>query len=465
MDLQFQMQLQQSQKLLMTPALRQAIEILQYNAVELKEYIDKQMLENPVLEYDEESAVGQRAEIEKNQDIAQTALDKILWLSDNRLGYNSYSNNFYDPEQNYNYEHIIAASETLHEHLYSQLRILPLTKTEYQLAKYLIQHIDAHGYLFINLKALKAQFDVSADEIEDVVQILQTFDPFGVAARNLAECLTIQLQMHKFEDAVAFKIVEFHMDDLANNRIKRIATALGESCERIQQACDLIKSLNPRPGLVYGNSVHVKYLEPDIFLKKIDGEYVIFMNDGAYPRLRISHYYQQILKARQLDPVTANYINKKMNGALHVIKSLEQRSSTIRKVVEAIVDRQCDFFDKGPLYLKMLNLKDIAATVGVHISTVSRAINGKYLQCQRGIFELKFFFPSGVIHDRSTNVSAQSIKSVISDIIAHEDVRKPVSDQKIADQLSTIGLDISRRTIAKYRESLGIPASSKRKRY
>ncbi len=465
MDLQFQMQLRQSQKLVMTPALRQAIEILQYNAVELKEYIDKQMLENPVLEYCEETVAEQRPEIEKSQEIDQAALDKILWLSDNRRSYNSYNSNFYDPEQNYNYEHIIAASETLHEHLYSQLRILPLTKTEYQLAKNLIQHIDANGYLFIDMGKLKAQFETTEDEIEDVIQLLQTFDPYGVAARNLAECLTIQLQMNRFEDAIAFEIVEFHMDDLANNHIKQIAKALDQTCERVQQSCDLIKSLHPRPGLAYGKGINIKYLEPDIFLKKIDGEYVIFMNDGTFPRLRLSHYYQQILKARQLDPVTAGYINKKINGALHVIKSLEQRSSTIRKVVEAIVDRQRDFFDKGPLYLKALNLKDVATEVGVHESTVSRAINGKYLQCQRGIFELKFFFPSGIVRARGADVSAESIKSVISDIIANENTHKPVSDQKIADQLAAIGVSISRRTIAKYRESLGILASSKRKRY
>ncbi len=465
MDLQFQMQLRQSQKLVMTPALRQAIEILQYNALELKTYIDSQMLENPILEYDEEAASSQHDEVVKDQMLDDVAFDKMMWLSDNRRNYHTYQTNYYDPEKNYNYEQIVAATETLHDHLYSQLRFLALTKDEYQLAKFLIQYVDTNGYLFIDYEALNKQFDVTENQLENVVKILQTLEPYGVAARNLAESLMIQLKMKQLDDVVCLKIAEFHLDDLANNRIKQIAKALEQSYERVQSACDVIKSLNPRPGAAFGKGANVKYLEPDIFLKKIDDGYVIFMNDSVFPRLRLNHYYQQILKARQLDPVTANYINKKINGALHVIKSIEQRSATIRKVVEVIVANQYDFFEKGHLYLKALNLRDVATTVGVHESTVSRAISGKYLQCQRGIFELKFFFPSGVAHAYGTKVSAESIKSVIRDIIAHEDARKPVSDQKIANQLAAIGVKISRRTIAKYRESLGILASSKRRRY
>ncbi|PIE77194.1 MAG: RNA polymerase sigma-54 factor [Clostridiales bacterium] len=458
MDLQIQAQLRQSQKLVMTPALRQAIEILQYNAVELKAYIDEQMLENPVLEYSEEVDGTLRSELESKVELAQDTLDKIQWLSGDGQGYASYRANYYDPDQNYNYEQFATAGETLHDHLYSQLRMLRLAEKDYDLAKYLIDRIDAQGYLYIDIEEVKATFLIDSVSVEKMIAFLQTFEPFGVAARNLAECLTIQLRMKKIDDPIALQIIEFQLDDLANNRIKQIAKALEQSCDRVQQSCDLIKSLNPRPGLAYGKSANIRYLEPDIHLKKIDGEYVIFMNESAFPRLRLNHYYQTILQARQVDSATVNYINGKLNSALGVIKSLEQRSSTIYSVVAAIVDRQVEFFDKGPLYLKKLNLKDVADAVGVHESTVSRAINGKYLQCQRGIFELKFFFPSGVS-------SAESVKSVISDIIAHEDVHKPVSDQKIADQLAQIGVKISRRTIAKYRESLGIAGSAKRKRY
>ncbi len=461
MDLQMQLQLRQSQKLIMTPALRQAIEILQYNAVELKEYIDEQMLENPVLEYFEDVDSALRSEVDNKQ----FTLEKVMWLDDNRRAYASYRPNYYDPEQNYDYEQIVADSETLHDHLAAQLRILSLDDDDYQLAKYLIEHIDAQGYLYFDAAQTARLFSRTKDEIESIILRLQTFEPYGVAARNLAECLTIQLNMKRVDDDLAYQIVEFHMDDLASNHIKQMAKSLGQTCDRVQRACDLIKSLNPRPGCNYGDAGNVRYLEPDVNLKKVDGEYVIFMNEAAFPRLRLSRYYREILKARKLDAVTVEYINGKMNGALNVIKSLEQRGLTIRKVVEAIVERQIAFFEDGPLYLKKLNLKDIATAVGVHESTVSRAINGKYLQCQRGIFELKFFFPSGVSGGRGEAVSAQSIKSVISDIIAHEDPRKPVSDQKIADQLASIGVKISRRTIAKYREALGIAGSAKRKRY
>ncbi len=465
MDLRIQAQLRQSQKLIMTPALRQAIEVLQYNAIELKAYIDNQILENPVLEYSEEIDSALRSEAENKAETVQDTLDKVLWLSEDRQGYTSYRSNYYDPDLNYNYEQVAAASETLHDHLYSQLRMLRLAENEHRVAEYLIERIDAQGYLFVDMVEATAALAVERATIEAMIALLQTFEPFGVAARNLAECLIIQLRMKKIDDPVALQIIEFQLDDLANNRIKQIAKSLNQTCDRVQQSCDLIKSLNPRPGQSFGKPANVRYLEPDIYLKKIDDQYVIFMNDGAFPRLRLNRYYQTILQAKQLDPVTASYIHSKLNGALSVIKSVEQRSSTIYSVVESIVERQLEFFEQGPLYLKQLNLKDIAEAVGVHESTVSRAINGKYLQCQRGIFELKFFFPSGVCDGRGAAVSAESIKSVISDIIAHEDVHKPVSDQKIADQLAQIGVKISRRTIAKYRESLGIAGSAKRKRY
>lgn len=449
----------------MTPALRQAIEILQYNAIELKGYIDDQMLENPLLEYFEESDNAQRGEVANRVEAAQQALDKITWLAGDGQGYAGYRGNYYDPDQNYNYEQVVAAAETLHDHLNSQLGMLNLTAEENRLAKYLIEHIDTAGYLYIDITELCATFDTTAPAVEAMIALLQTFEPFGVAARNLAECLKIQLNMKHIDDPIALHIVEFQLDEMANNRIKQIAQSLDQTCDRVQQSCDLIKTLNPRPGLAYDKGARIGYLEPDVSLKKIDGEYVIFMNENTFPRLKINRYYRQILQAKQLDPVTASYIHGKLNGALNVIKSIEQRGSTIRSVVEAIVERQIEFFDKGTLYLKQLNLKDVAAAVGVHESTVSRAINGKYLQCQRGIFELKFFFPSGVADAHGTSVSAESIKSVIGDIIAQEDARKPVSDQKIADQLAQIGVAISRRTIAKYRDALGIASSAKRKRY
>ncbi len=453
MDLQFQMQLRQSQKLIMTPSLRQAIEVLQYNSVELKDYIEEQMLENPVLEYRERTVAP-----------ADDILQKITWMNDGRRDGN-YSARQYDADKDYNYEQVVADSESLHEHLYNQLRLTALKDDSYQLAKHVIQHIDKCGYLFLDASETRAQFDVSEDDLEEIIQLIQTFDPYGVAARNLAECLTIQLQMKGVQDKIAYSIVEFHMDDLANNHIKYIAKSLDTSCQNVQLACDVIKSLSPKPGLSFGRNPNVRYLQPDIELKKLDGEYVIVLNEAASPRLRLSSYYQKILNDQSVDKNTMSYINDKLSSALDLIKSIEQRRSTIRAVVEEIVHRQRDFFDRGQLHLKTLNLKDVADAVGVHESTVSRAVNGKYLQCSRGLFELKFFFPSGVSGDSGESVSAQSIKSIIVDIVAREDPKKPISDQKIANQLAAIGVAISRRTIAKYRESLNIPGSSKRKRY
>ncbi len=454
MDLQFQMQLRQSQKLIMTPSLRQAIEVLQYNSVELKDYIEEQMLENPVLEYRE-----------KTTEAADDVLQKIAWMNEGSRTYNSYGGKQYDADKDYNYEQIVADGESLHEHLFAQLRLTALKDDDYELAQYIIQHIDERGYLFIDEAQTLVRFNVDEDELEEIIQRIQTFEPYGVAARNLAECLTIQLQMRAIRDEAAYKIVEFHMDDLANNHIVHIAKSLELSCHDVQRACDIIKSLNPKPGLSYGKNSNVRYLQPDIELKKLDGEYVVILNDVASPRLRLSSYYQKILNNQSLDKNTMSYINSKLSNALDLIKSIEQRRSTIRAVVEEIVQRQRDFFDKGQLHLKTLNLKDVADAIGVHESTVSRAVNGKYLQCRRGLYELKYFFPSGVSSDDGEAVSAQSIKSIIVDIIAKEDPKKPISDQKIANQLAAIGVSISRRTIAKYRESLNIPGSSKRKRY
>lgn len=460
MKLQFQMNLEQTQKLVMTPELRQAIEILQYNALELHQHIETEMLENPVLEMaDKQTLISEQA-AEKP---AEIDWKKVAHEYGASAPY--YSIRPVEDDEDYSLESTVASEETLHDHLLFQLQFTLLPPKLLTLGRYLIQNIANSGYLAIDKPYTLRRFKVDEDQLEEVIQTIQTFDPYGVAARDIQECLAIQVQMKHIEDPVVIAIIDRHIDDLAANHIKEIAKELNVPIKRVQQACDIIKRLDPKPGLKYSSSRDTRYITPDVELKLIDGKYTILVNDSSAPKLLISNYYQRLLKQEQLDQATFDYIGERLNRALKLIKSIEQRRSTIYNVVQSILEQQHDFFERGTMHLKVLNLKDVASAIDVHESTVSRAISGKFLQCPQGVYELKFFFQSGVTSNYGDGVSAESIKAIIRDMIAEEDRKKPISDQHIANQINAVGVKISRRTVAKYREAIGILGSSKRKRY
>ncbi|MCG4582749.1 RNA polymerase factor sigma-54, partial [Anaerosalibacter bizertensis] len=314
------------------------------------------------------------------------------------------------------------------------------------------------------IDSLAEDLHVSLERVEKVLLQIQTFDPVGVGARDLKECLIIQLKDRKIDDENAYRIVEDYLEDVAHNRLLKMSKELGIELKKVQDICDYIKTLEPKPGRCFSGDVEeVKYITPDITLRYLDGEYIIILNDITAPRLNINRFYRELM-SKSDDPNIIEFLTDKLNSAMWVIKSIEQRRMTIYNVVESILKFQKDFFERGEKALKPLTLKDVADDIGVHESTVSRATNGKYIQTPRGLFELKYFFTSGVTSGKG-DVSATSIKAMIRDLIEKEDPKKPLSDQKISNILKGKSISISRRTVAKYRDEMDIPSSSIRRRY
>lgn len=464
MKLNFNLNLELSQKLIMTPELRQAIEILQFNSLELSKFVQEELMVNPVLEMGNENEANQSFEKEA---VILKKMEEVDWkalVQDYDHSRVKAIHRDVETREEFNLENMIAEEDTLTDYLLSQLQFAVLEPKYLPAGRYIILNIDHNGYLRLEPKEIERRFSLTEDEAEDIIQTIQTFEPFGVCARDLGECLLIQLQMRGQCSKLLVQIINEHLDNLANNRLKTIAKACNVSEYDVQEAADLIKSLEPKPGRLFSSLQDIKYIVPDVTVEKTEDGYVIVVNDSTAPRLQISTFYQSMLSGGQ-ENETVQYINGKLNTALRLIKSIEQRRNTIYRVVEALLKYQKEFFDKGTIHLRTLNLKDIADDIGVHESTVSRAVNGKYLQCHRGLFEMKYFFQSGVSSTYGDGVSSESIKLIIKDMIDKEDASAPISDQDISNDINKIGIKISRRTVAKYRDELGIQSSSKRKRY
>lgn len=458
MRLGFELSLQQTQKLIMTQELRQAIQILQLTSQELNDYVYEQMEINPVIELDSK----QKDSLPKENDYK---IEKVDWKEYFRQNeYNNYSSMKKDDDNDYSFEKYTSVQKSLKEHLLFQLYISVDNNKNRKIGEFIIECIDKNGYLNVSLKDISEQLKVSEEEIESVLSVIQSFDPVGVGSRDLQECLTIQLINKNINNENVFEVLDKFLDDLANNRLSKIAKEINESTEKVQWICDLIKSLEPKPGRsFYDSSDDVRYITPDATIRKINDEYIVEVNDTTSPRIKVSNYYKNLLSNTD-DNSAINFLNEKLNSAMWIIKSIDQRRNTIKNVVESILKFQRGFFDEGKLSLKPLTLKDVADDIEVHESTVSRTVNGKYVQTPRGTFELKYFFSSG-LGSSNGDMSSTSIKSIIKNIIEKENAKKPLSDQAIADILNEKNIDISRRTVAKYRDELNIPSSSGRKRF
>ena len=458
MRLSYDLTLEQSQKLIMTPELRQAIELLQFNSLELKEYIANEMEENPMLE-----SLGSSEEFD----------NFYKYTNDNDIDWKEYFEKYddisYRPQidkniKEYNYEAFVSYEPTLKEHLMSQLRFIPLENKEYKIGENIIQNIDENGYLSASTEEIAKFMKCGKEEVEIILDIIQTFEPSGVGARNLKECLAIQVKNKMDANHYIITIIEDYLEDLGYNRIQKISKELNLDLKEVQEACDYIKRLEPKPGSSFrSDSEDIRYIIPDAEIQLIDGEFVVILNDVTGPRLNINNYYKGLMKSGG-DKKTIDFLNEKFNSAMWIIRSIEQRRNTIKRVIESILKFQKNFFIEGEIALKPLTLKDIADDIDMHESTISRATNGKYVQTPRGLFELKYFFSSGILGDEG-DVSSTSIKVKLKDIIDNEDTKKPYSDQKISELLKMQGINISRRTVAKYRDELCIPSSSMRRRY
>lgn len=453
MKLGYELTIEQTQKLSMTPELIQAIQILQFNNQELVDYVQNELLENPVLE------------AEKEYDTQEVDIREKIREADYEE--ESFKQWEYSPDEDddYTYEQYVSEEDTLTDYLFMQLQFSNLKGKHAAIGKYIIEAVDDNGYLTASVEEIAKAVDAEIEDVEDTLNFIQTFDPAGIAARNLRECLIIQLAAKGLLTDEIEYIIENMLEDLADNKIAHIAKTLNMKNQEVQQIADLIKTLEPKPGRLFSSGETTRYVIPDIFVEKINDEFVVTNNDTSVPKLMVSSYYNKLSAEADKDEELNKYLNDRFNAAVWLIKSIEQRKQTIYNVASAVVKYQQDFFDKGEKYLKTLTLKQIAEEVGVHESTVSRSINGKYMQSPRGVFELKYFFLSGVSGGDGAGVSSNSVKSIIKEIINGEDPRKPYSDQDMVEILKDKGIDISRRTVAKYREGMNILSSSKRRRF
>ncbi len=480
-NLKQKLDLRLSQKLALTPALQQAIKLLQLTVPELQQEIKKELLENPLLE-----EVRSLDEVETNNQKKEEEKKDLLHEKDINIEdfFRDYFDDQYVPknrnkeyvDNDINYENFVSKEQSLKEYLEWQAGINIEDSELYNATLMIIPYIDDNGYLKVpeELKSTYSNIvDFLADElkiekplIEKAIKEIQKFDPTGVGATSVEECLWLQSAYLGFEhDEILKKMIFNHLEDIASNQISKIALILGISEEDVINYIDFIKKLEPKPGRKY-SSEKTQYIIPDVIVFKIDDEYYVDLNEDGIPGLRVNKQYAEMLKNRdKIEKETENYIKDKLKSALWLIKSIHNRQKTILKVAKSIVEKQRDFFDFGVEYMKPLTLRDIAEELGIHESTVARVVKNKYMQTPRGVFELKYFFSSKLATSSGIDVSAMAVKEKIKKIIENENRQKPYSDSEIVKILRSQGIKIARRTVAKYREELGIESSSKRKLY
>ena len=452
MRLGYELTIEQVQKLSMTPELIQAIQILQLNQQELLEYVQNELLENPVLEIE---TIDDSEEVDLQTVILRTAADEWHYSQQDLSA---------DDEAQITFEQFVSEESTLEDFLMMQLHLSDLSEKKMSIGRYIIEAIDDNGYLTASIEEIARACHTECDKAEAVLTHIQNFDPPGVGARNLGECMLIQLAAKGLLTEEMEYLVIHMLEDLAEHRYAKIGKQLNLTTKQIQQMADTLKTLEPKPGRAFSSRETVRYVTPDVLVEESDGEYAVISNDFAVPKLMISSFYRH-LNEEYKDDALQKYLNDRMNAALWLMKSIDQRKQTIYNVANAIVQYQKEFFSHGERFLKPLTLHQIAEEVGVHESTVSRSINGKYLQSSRGTFELKYFFTSGVEGGDGEGVSSNSIKAIIRELIAGENPQKPYSDQEMSVFLASKGIAVSRRTVAKYRESMHILSSSKRRRF
>lgn len=442
------LELTQSQKLIMTTQLKQSLNILHMSKLELENEINKEMQENPLLEVDKNSEINWEEYIKNIE--SSRSIDK------NELYYNS--------DNDMNLENIIKSTYNLYENLHLQISLYKLSNIEKETCDYIIDSLDENGYLRIDENEIKSELNIDSNTFEKSLEIVQQLEPIGVGARNLSECLIIQLRNLGIKNEVLEEIIFNDLELIGNNKYKDIVKKYNISMQKCINLINTIKTLNPKPGRIYCDEKSV-YIQPDVIVEKIENEFVVYTNESDSLKVRINNFYKEILKSSQCDKDAKSFIKDKLNSATGLIRSIESRKSTILKIAQEIVKYQQAFFEYGESHIKPMKMKDIADTLEFHESTISRGVNGKYMLTPFGIYEFKYFFSSALETYEETLTSSVSIKNMIQETIKSENKKKPLSDEQISKILNNRGINIARRTVAKYREDLGILSSSKRKKY
>lgn len=481
MALELKQSLKLTQQLVMTPQLQQAIKLLQLSRLELAEEINQELEENPILETsisedEPETGNGEEPTGEKSSAdddgfrevrVEEKTRDEFDW--ENYLGEYSSSpatTSTYEAQTDApSYENFVASKTSLSDHLAWQWQMTDINEEELRIGLEIIGNLSPDGYLKSSMEELAESTCTTPEDVEKVLAKVQDLDPTGVAARDLGECLMLQLKYLGLENSLAARVVAHHLPDLEKKNYQRIARALKVSKEAVFAAERMILTLEPRPGRQF-SSEEPQYISPDVFVYKMAEDYIIVLNEDGLPKLKVSQHYKDLLSADAgSSSQTKDYIQGKLRSAMWLIRSIHQRQRTIYRVTESIVRFQREFLDKGVEYLRPLVLRDVAEDVELHESTISRVTTNKYVHTPQGLFELKYFFDSPINRFQGESLASESVKKRIKQIITAEDPQKPLSDQRIVEILRGANIDIARRTVAKYREMLGIASSSKRKKY
>ena len=477
------------QEMKVNPRLYQAMDLLYMPLLDLQQHLQQELLMNPVLELvpeDEDGEEGEEGteslEVATPEEQKADNTDEMDWQKILEDGFETGGRNEEYEEREY-IEPVTVMTRDLMDHLREQVQMLELNPRQEFLADEFVGNINEDGYLAcelaeilngVNTEVRRVAESVGRDiselpmytmqEVEELLPIIQQLDPPGVAARNLRECLLLQLATQGLEESVAFALVRDGFEELIGHRWSEMAKRFGIAVSEVQAVADQIAKLDPKPGLKFAPD-NEHYIIPDLVVDKVDGRYVVYLNDGNLPRLKLSRTYQDIARdKKKYDTESKDFIANKMNSAHWMIQAIEQRRQTMLKVMNYIVERQRDFFEKGVQHLKPLTVREVAEVIGMHESTVSRVTNEKFVQTPRGVLPLKFFFSSGLSTTDGDDVSARGIKDQIKKLVDAEDARDPLTDQAIVDILKQGGVVIARRTVAKYRDQLGVLSARMRKR-
>ncbi|MAQ16687.1 MAG: RNA polymerase sigma-54 factor [Sandaracinus sp.] len=486
--MEIKQQLRLSQQLVMTPQLQQAIKLLQMSRMELAELVQEELLENPVLEDTLEG--GDAREVASGTVDESPTIDKQIASDDKQLtddpqrdkkddiDWERYLENhaLQQPMPSFRrgrdddmpgVDQTLSVGEDLVDHLAWQLRMGDFIEEEQKFGALVLAQLDGHGFLRMDgvpsdeiVPRFAEEAGLHAEDAEEVLRMMQQFDPVGCCARSLEESLLVQAEGFGMDELV-MAVIRDHIPDLEKRNYNQIAKALDVPVEEVYDIAQVIGELEPRPGRNYA-SEEPRYITPDVYVHRVGDEYYVMANDDGMPKLKISGFYRSAMAD---DPKAKEYIQSKLRSAQWLIRSIDQRRKTIIKVTECIVEKQRDFFDKGIEFLKPMILRDIAEAVEMHESTISRVTSNKYVHTPRGLFELKFFFNSAIRRDNKEDIASESVKQAIKKIVSEEDPQSPHSDQKIVEILKDRDIRIARRTVAKYREMLGILSSTKRKKY
>ncbi len=490
MALEQRLNLKLAQKLVMTPTLQQAIKLLQLSRLELEQAMSQEVQVNPLLELIEDEPRGEDASAPEagageSGDVNETPAVEapvegpedsfsevnVEELFGNFLHDTSFqSTGGWDEDERSPLENSPAPPGSLFDSLAEQLRFLDAPESSRKLAEFIAGNLDPDGYLRVGLDDLTGTLGVPVADAERALELVQSLEPAGIGARSLQECFKLQLvrrlaagQQPQPAIGRALGVVERAFDDLLHQRWERITRQLGLSLDEVREVIEVLRHLDPRPGLQLGPADNV-VIEPDVVVTKVEGEWRVALADDGFPRLRLSPRYVRMLRARSVDSEVAGYLRERMRAALWFLRSVDQRQNTILRVARAIVQRQAGFLDHGLTHLRPLVLRDIADDIGMHESTISRVVTNKHMATPRGVFPFKFFFHSAISHAVEGDISSVVVRDRIKELIAAEDPRRPLSDARVARQLNRLGIRIARRTVAKYREEMGIPSSEQRRR-